>query len=102
MNKVISIFDYEPPKRKSRTGYSSRCIDRTKTHCVFYNGNIISWHIDFYNAQTAVERHLNNGKIHNGYEILTQQQLDCKHNNIKNGYCIDCLRDLESMTKVKF
>ena len=45
-------------------------IDRTKSWKVVCYGKIISKHIDFYNAQSAVERHLKNDKIDNSYEIL--------------------------------
>jgi len=45
-------------------------IDRKKSWQIVCHGKIISKHIDFYNAQLAVERHFNASKIDNSYEIL--------------------------------
>jgi len=43
---------------------------KQKTWAIVTNeGKIFSKHIDFYNAQTGVERHLGK-KLNNGYEII--------------------------------
>ena len=50
-------------------------IDRSKKFAVIDKGKIISKHVDFYNAQTAVERHLRNRKLSNNYEIVAISKL---------------------------
>jgi len=52
----------------------SYSINREKLWKVVCYGKIISKHIDFYNAQSAVERYLKNDKIDNSYEILPIKQ----------------------------
>lgn len=91
----IRIFDYQPTNKKPSNRVKVIHTDKTKTHCVFYNGKIISWHIDFYLAQCAVEKHLRTGKIGNGYEILSKNQLSCTHKNTNGNYCLDCLRKIK-------
>jgi len=44
-------------------------IDRRKKHAVIWNRKIISKHINFYHAQSAVDRHFKNNKIDNSYRI---------------------------------
>jgi len=53
----------------------SYTIDRRKKFAVIDKGKIISKHVDFYNAQKAVERHLRNRKISNNYKIVSLQEV---------------------------
>lgn len=47
----------------------SYTTERTLKFAIVDQGKIISKHIDFYNSQCTVERHLRNNKISNNYEI---------------------------------
>jgi len=53
-------------------------IDRSKKFVIIDKGKIISKHVDFYNAQKAVERHLRNRKLSNNYEIVSISKLKIK------------------------
>jgi hypothetical protein len=53
----------------------SYSADRNKKFVVMDEGKIISKHVDFYNAQLAVDRHLKNGKISNFYKIISLNDL---------------------------
>jgi len=56
----------------------SYTTDRSKKFAIVDKGKIISKHVDFYNAQKAVERHLRDRKISNNYEIVSIEKLKIK------------------------
>lgn len=56
----------------------SYTIDRSKKFAVIDKGKIISKHVDFFLAQSAVERHLKNDKITNDYDIVSLSSVNCK------------------------
>ena len=60
------------------TTISSYTIDRSKKFAIIDKDKIISKHVDFYNAQKAVERHLRDRKISNNYEIVSIKKLKIK------------------------
>lgn len=62
------------------TKISSYTIDRSKKFAIVDKGKIISKHVDFYNAQKAVERHLRDRKISNNYEIVSIKKLKIRRN----------------------
>lgn len=57
------------------TKLRAKTIDRSKKWAVIDKGKIISKHIDFYNAQLAVERHLRDRKISNKYKLVPLYEL---------------------------
>ena len=53
-----------------------------KTWAILDKGKIISYHIDFYNAQLAVIRKQEQRKISNDYEIIPISQLKKKDKEV--------------------
>ena len=53
-------------------------VDRSKKFAIIDNGKIISKHVDFYNAQLAVERHFRDRKISNKYKIVSLKDVKIK------------------------
>ena len=54
----------------------SYTIDRSKKFAIVDKGKVISKHVDFYNAQKAVEKHFKNRKITNDYKIVPLSELE--------------------------
>ena len=57
---------------------SIKTLDRSKKWAVVDKGKIISKHVDFYLAQTAVTRHFQNRKITNSYKLIPLNEIKPK------------------------